>query len=957
MKYLNNKYNTLWLPLLWKGRGERFILLSLLLVLFAGGSIVAQIETDVTDEIDKGDKIDKSIAVFGYNDATKPEWMVTRSKSTITGDQTGNSVMTNFGNRLPGRLSGLTVQTGGNESGYDSPGLYSRGRGSLNPNGVLVIVDGFECFYEQLIPEEIESLTLLKDAAATALYGMKGANGVLLITTKRGKDGPLNINFSAQTGFETPYRMPDFLGSYDYARLYNEALENDGRSISMNGYSDADLEAYRTGSDPYFYPDVNWHDELFRKLMPVSKYSLSFSEGRNRVRYLVLLGGMHRGGLYKKTEDLSEFSVNSTFVRYNIRSNVDIDVTKRLTASVNIGYTLANKENPVALSSNGMLSWLSLLPPNAFPVYNPNGSYGGTSLLSNPYGDVLETGMYSYNHRTAQTSLKLTNQLDMIAEGLSVSVAASFNSSFQGATSKSRNYDRYAISKNSSGDIVYRKFGEPSSLEVKEDNSLYWKNVGLNSSLNYQWDTGEHYIDAALGYDLTSNTVQSQITDFRHLGFNGRVAYAWQKKYIGELTAGYYGGNGYPKGARFGWFPGVSAGWIVSNEDFLKGNKMIDFLKVKASFGITGNNFLPNNIRFIYDRYYGRSGSYIYGTGVASVTGYAESLLPNPDLTWEKKKEWNIGFDAKLMNGIDIRLDMFWENRYHILLEPENIPGFAGITSVTVPLMNTGEVTNKGFETQIGYRSNLSGDFNFMVNLDVWYARNKIIYNAEAYKEYDYLRREGRPVGQPFLLEAVGFFKDEDDVNQHAQQAFGAVQPGDVKYKDQNGDGIVNSQDIYPMGYSSLPEITFGLNTGFVFRNFYLNAFFQAVTHRSVLLSGSDFFAFQNDGKISSIALDRWTEATGASATYPRLSSQANQNNYRSSSLWLRNGSFVKMRDVELGYRLPKSLVAKAGISDAAIFLNGANLFTLDHVKIADPEIISGYPATRAFTVGVKIQL
>ena len=930
MKYKNHKYRT--------------IILSFLMVALVTGTIHAQNETEQTDNSYE------VIVNLGYNDAI-PEWMVTNSISTITEKDLGKSVTTNFGNLLHGRLPGLTVSQTANESGYDSPSLYSRGVGTFGTGrNVLVLVDGFECFYEQLIPEEIESVTLLKDAASTARYGMRGANGVLLITTKKGKQGPLKIKFSAQTGFESSYRLPEFLGSYDYARLYNEALENDGLPRL---YSEADLAAYQSGNDPYFHPDVNWYDELLRKSAPVSKYNLSFSGGLNRVRYFVLLGGMHRAGLYNKTEDMSEFSIDSKFLQYNVRTNVDIDITNRLTASVNLGFTLANKQNPVGYNTSTIFNRMSLIAPNAFPVYNPDGSYGGTSVYTNPWGDMLETGMYSFNNRTSQSSLTLTNQLDMIAEGLSISVAASFNNSFRGYSSKSRTYSRFAISKDPSGDISYFRFGEPTSLSASEGNSDQWRNIALNASLNYTRETGDHYIDAALGYDLNSYTIAGQPSEFRHLGFNGRVTYTWQKKYVGELSLGYYGSNGYMKGKRFGLFPAVSAGWLISNEDFLTGNDFIDFLKLKASFGISGNNIMSNAQRFMYNQYYSASGSYIFGS--TSNSGYTEGMISNPKLSWEKKKEWNIGFDASLMKSIDIRLDVFGQNRYDILVEPQKqVPQFAGMT---LPQMNVGEVSNKGFEALIGYRSRQTDDLNYFANLNVWYARNKITNMQEITQEFDYLQREGKRINQPFLLEYLGFFQNETDIERHAFQIFDVVQPGDMKYKDQNGDNIINDQDYYPIGYTNIPELTFGLNAGLTYKKFYVNVFVQAVTNRSVYLSGLDFYAFQNDGKISAMALDRWTSSAGVSAAYPRLSSQNNMNNYLSSSFWQRDGSFVKLRNVELGYNIPKSFFGKAGISEVTFFINGANVLTLDHVKIADPEILGGYPAVRTFTIGTRIQL
>jgi TonB-linked SusC/RagA family outer membrane protein len=931
MKYSTYRPNTLPLFLLMLG-------------LTFGIAKAQSVDTD-TDSIHR----DRPVRI-GYNNSL-PAWMVNGAVSVASSSDLSKSISTNFGSFLHGKIAGLTVTQSANEPGYEPRGLYSRGIGTFGQSNILIIVDGFESFYDQLALEEVESVTLLKDAASTAMYGAKGANGVLLITTKRGKEGPLKIDFTVQSGIETPLRLPEFSNSYDYARLYNEALANDRLPAQ---YTDADLEAYQTGSDPYLHPDVNWHEQLLRKVVPVTKYNLTFTGGLNRVRYFVYLGGVQQSGLYEKTKNLSEFTINSRYMQHNLRANVDIDLSDRLTASVNLGYAVSNKQNPAGIQTNAVFGAMSLIPPNAFPIRNPDSSYGGTAVFTNPWGNLLETGMYTSNYRTTNTALKLTHQLDMIAEGLSIAAAGSFNNTFMGQSLKSRNYARFSISENNSGDVVYNQFGTPTSLASNESSYGQWRNTVFQAFLNYNREIGDdHKIDASFGYDLNSITETAQLTDFRHVGFNGRVSYSNRQKYIGELAMGYYGANGYKKGSRFGMFPGVSLGWIISREGFLQENDLLDYLKLKASFGISGNNYLPNSDRFMYHQYYAGQGSYVFGT--STFYGYGEHILANPDLSWEKKREWNIGFDATLLNRLTVNLDMFWQNRYDILASPiDVVPQFFGIYQ---PRMNLGKVANKGFEIQIGYRSERMGDVNFFANLSIWYARNKITSIPEVIRENEYEQQEGKRVGQPFMLESIGFFKDEPDVQGSSAQIFDIVQAGDLKYKDQNNDRVIDERDLYPIGYTQLPELSSGLNIGVDYKNFYFSTFFHAVTNRTVYLSGSDFYAFQNNGKISSIALDRWTSSTHHSAKYPRLSSKNNANNYRNSSFWQRDGSFIKLRNVELGYRLPKSLLNRLGLKEATLFISGANLLTFDRVKIADPEILSGYPAMRAFTAGAKIQL
>lgn len=886
---------------------------------------------------------------LGYNHSL-PKWMITNSVSSISFENFDNSFTTNFGNKLHGKLPGLTVLQTNNEPGLDTPELFSRGLGTFfgAGNNILVIVDGFQSFYDQLVPEEIESVTLLKDAASTIIYGMKGANGVLLITTKKGKDGPLKVNVSMQQGFSKPDRLPDFLDSYNNARLYNEALFNDGQPIR---YSEADLETYRTGSDPFLFPNVDWYKTVLRDYIPVSKYNLTLSGGQNRANYFVLLSAINNAGLYERTGKTSDFSTNSTFTQYNVRANVDIDINKRLTASAKLGFTVADKKNPAGYTTDGIFNLVSSIPPNAFPVYNLNSTYGGNARFANPWGNIIETGYFTTNQRTSQTSLMLTHQLDMITKGLSISAAVSFNNSFKGYSAKSRNYERYSMSKDSEGQLNYTKFGEETTLSASEDQFDQWRNHTFQTFLNYNSTFSGNNINATLGFDSDSYTQQFDQTDFRQLGFNGRATYSHQSKYIGELTFGYYGSNAFKKNKRFGLFPGISLGWIVSNESFLREVSFLDFLKLRSSYGISGVNLLGHQ-RFRYDQYYHAQGSYIYGN--TSVQGYADSHLANPDLKWEKKKEINIGLDAYFLDNIDFSIDIFNQLRYDIMSIPNSeIPLYAGII---YPYWNIGEVKNRGFEAQLGHKKILSKDLSFSTNLNLWYAKSEVTSIPEIVKEDEYQLQKGKPVYQPFLLEAIGFFRDDEDIRNSPTQTFGPVQPGDIKYKDQNNDGIIDDRDYYPIGYTNIPQLSMGFNLGVTYKNIYMNMFIQGVTNRSVMIPGY-YHAFQNDSKASSIALGRWTENTHDTATYPRLSTY-NQNNHQvSSSFWQRDGSFIKLRNIEIGYNIPNSIVDNIGLKSASLFVNGTNILTLDHVDIADPEILSGYPAMKTFSIGVKVEL
>lgn len=882
---------------------------------------------------------------------TQPSWLVTNAVSTISGDDLNKTFSSNFANTLFGRLPGLSIVRRDSEPGIESPEIFARGVGTFGSfKDVLVIVDGFESKLEYLTPNEVESVTLLKDAAAAAMYGGRGANGVLLVTTQRGNDAPMKISFSGQTGVESAASLPDFLNSYDYATLYNEALENDGLPVI---YTKTDFDSYLAGNSPYFHPDVDWHDQVLRDYAPFSKYNLSFKGGLDKARYFVSLNTLHRDGIFKPTDELSDYSIDSKYRQHNIRSNVDVDITDRLTANINLGVVISDKSNPAAYTAAPLFNLISSVPPNAFPVFNPDLSYGGNALYTNPWGDLLETGFFTSNHRYVESALKLTQQLDRILSGLSASAAISFNNDFKTFSIKERSYQRSSISDDGAGNPVYVQHGTKTTLEASEGDYEHWRNMTFQALLNYDLTHEENELHAILGYNLDQITVLGEGIPYKHVGALGRVTYARNKKYIADFAFAYSGANGFAPGKRFGLFPGISVGWIASNEEFLQSNNLIGFLKIRGSYGITGNDYLGEQ-RFLYEQYYDYEGNFFFGPANSIIHGYAEAQLANPDLSWEKEKEMNIGFDAQLAKNLNISFDLFHQNRIDILASPNNtVPDFLGTAA---PKLNIGEVSNNGLEASLGYSSNQSGNFRYFMNLSGWYARNRIVFMSETPQSDEYMYKTGQPVNQPFLLEATGFFNDLPEINDAPQQVFAVVQPGDLRYEDQNDDNLVDQRDAYPSGFTDVPELSISFHTGFNYKFLYLDMLFVGVTNRSVYLSGKDFYAFQQDGKATSWALNRWTPSTAGSATYPRLSATNNLNNFQQSTFWQRDGSFAKLQYAEIGIILPSQIFEKLNVSEINIFINGTNLFTWDKVEVADPEILSGYPALRSFSIGAKIQ-
>ena len=899
---------------------------------------------------------------------TQPQWQVTSALSSVKGDDLTKSFTSNVATTLYGKLPGLVVQQGNGEPGNDSPTLRIRGIGTFGQGrDILVVIDGFpssiNCF-QQLVPQEIESLTVLKDASATAIYGNRGANGVLLVTTKKGSVAPLKVNVGVQYGIQQAPRLPQFLGAYDYARLYNEALVND-KGPGSEIYSPEDIGAYRLGNDPLYHPDVNWYDQVLRSVSPLANYNFSAEGGSSIIRYFVLFNVVNNQGLYKKTENVSENTKNASYTRYNFRTNVDIDLSSRINMVVTLGGSLEDKTNPgVNENTNELFNLMASVPSNSFPVYVAPEMLGGNAIYANPWGNITQTGYTSYNGRGAQTAARLNIDLGMITPGLSISGSVGFNNYFKNFSSKNRTYSYYSVSKGDGGKPVYTTYSENTSLSGNESKTYQWRNTVFQGFLNYDRTFGKHSINAMLmanyedytqknNYGDASNT---HVLPYKSSGIGGRFSYGFGQRYLAEFSFGYNGNDNFAPGKRFGFFPAGSLGWVISNESFLKDNTIINYMKIRGSYGLTGNSDLGNT-RFMYNQYYTGQG-YFLGNPQGGRDGLIQGALANPDVTWEKERKMNIGFDATLFHDFSMSIDYFMHKRKDILAKPySTIPDFLG---ANVPEMNVGKVKNAGFEASLSYEKKYTKDFMYFVEATAWFARNEIEYNAEAPQLYDYLYQTGHRIDQPFLLEAIGFFASQSDIDQSPRQIFTDVQPGDIKYKDQNNDNIIDQNDLYPIGYSALPELTLGLHLGGSYKGFDIDMLFQGAVNRSVYWSGKYFHAFQNDGNISSIALGRWTEETAATATYPRLSASNNLNNYQESSFWQKNGNFLKMRNLEIGYTIPQELTRKIKIEKIRCYLNGTNLFSLDHMDgMMDPESVTagiGYPVMRTYSVGLSVQ-
>ncbi len=709
--------------------------------------------------------------------------------SSVEGDALIDPYNTNLANTLFGMVPGLFVSQANGEPGADDASLWGRGVGTFGSGRSLqIVIDGFPStidFFNQLSPYEIEKIELLKDAAATAIYGNRAANGVLVVTTKRGTDRPLKIDFGVRYGFQKAIRMPEYLGAYDYASLYNEALANEGK---VPLYDKNALEAYRTGSNPLLYPDVDWTSEMMRSLSPVANYHLTARGGSQTVKYFVLFNGVNNTGLFKNPETAAEYGKKYRHSRYNFRTNVDVRLTPRLTAGLIIGGSVEDKYTPgTSESAWNLIDCMSSVPSNAFPVFAAEGMPGGNSMYVNPLVELTERGYISYNGRTAQAAIRLTEDLGFITKGLSLSVGINFNSWFRSYSNKTRNYARYEIAKDDSGETVYNMTGEDTALSGDESSSSQWRNLAVEATLAYDRTFGKHHVSAMGRFSFDDSTTSSGSLPYRNLGFAFAVNYTYGGRYMAEFTSGYYGNDNFPPYARYGFFPAGAIGWVISNEEFLRGNGIVNLLKFRASCGLVGNADIGGS-RFMYNQYWKYGGSYFFGTSNSGMDTYVEDRLANPDVTWEKDLKVNVGIDVRLLNCLSFSADWFMNRRRDILTKPYDVvPAWLG---VSMPDLNIGKVDNTGVELTLGY-SGLAADWRWSARGIFSYAHNKVIYNAEAPQEYSYRLGTGHIVDQPFRLEAIGFFRNQEDIDNSPKQIFGDVVPGDIKYRDQNGDGIM----------------------------------------------------------------------------------------------------------------------------------------------------------------------
>ena len=873
-----------------------------------------------------------------------------RANGTLSGGEClfEKSPEVDIANALYGQFSGLLVKN--SSSTYDSNRSRLKLSLRLHGHSPLVLVDGFPRELDDLEGVEIDKIEILKDAAAAALYGVKGGNGVISITTKRGKDAPLKVTAKYQYGFQLPFRNPEFADAYTYGFLVNEARGLDGMPAK---YNDAELLALYSGQYPYAYPNVDWWNEVFRDHGDNHQAQFTFTGGNRNFRYFAAVEYLKEDFMYKKATADDRYNANHYDNRLGIRANVDVNITPTTLMKINVKARLA--EFNQGYYSGRIESTLYTLPAAAFPVKQADGVYGGTSLYGavNPVAVMQENGQRQWSQTKVLADMLLRQDLGAFVPGLSAdaNVAFDYIGLLYERASKDWQYSELVSNVATQGDLSYilseQKYYGVSSKTVDYDHYFYdlQMKMELQARLNWERDFDAHHVDAHAAYRQRSWILSGQNNSSKTQELLGSVSYNWKKRLFADAIINYSGSAYMPKGKRFHWYPAVSVAAIVLPGD--------PYLKAYGSIGKSGSD--GDLEHELWRQNYVSGNSYYFGNnGGTGYSGRTEGPMAAVTLAPELSKKATAGFTLGLFDKrLTFNAEAFLEDRTNILISPSNISGVIG---VDVSDQSIGEEKYKGFDLSLDWKDQI-GDFDYGLYANGGWLFSKVIDDGQAYQLYDYLYHKGNPVGQRYGLEVIGIFQNQMEINNSPQQTFGDVKPGDLKYRDQNGDGVIDKQDRVKMFGSSVPLLEFGFGLHAGWKGFQVFADFQGVTGVTISLLDSPLYQpLVSNGTISQTFLDRevtWAPGREAYATMPRLTTQENPNNYQANSLWYRDGSFIKLRNAGISYTIPKKALR---LCDATVYVMGTNLFSLDNIHFADPEQLGAYyPSLRTIWAGVKM--
>lgn len=976
--------------------------------------IVPGAKKELTVLLQEDTKALQEVVVVGYTKQRK-ETMI-GSVATITTKDLTQSPTANINNALAGRLPGLIVnQYAGGEPGVDRSELFIRGKATYGNQSAIVIVDGIERDMSYLAPDEIETFTILKDASATAAYGIRGANGVIVITTKRGKAAEkATVNLKASIGINQPIGFPEYLGSADYATLYNEARLNDAKMTgadisSLNLFSQQAIDNFRRAkgdnSDGLGY-DWDYYDFAFKPGLQ-EDVSLSIRGGTDKVRYYVLANYFSQGGNYKYA-NAGEYDSQTKFTRYNFRSNIDININRYLSTRLDLGARITDRNAPGTTASR-LMTICATQPPylpilveeNSHPQneeyiqQNPRGMlYGDNIYRYNLLGELSRTGYLNEKNTYLNGSFAMNLDMGFLTKGLKAELMFSYDASEGRWINRKldtykdgyREYPKYATFMPIEGSDAYMTGGHYAG--AYKTGNKYDIDQTIGNGFSHNASDGRTYIQARLDYNrlfsdrhevtamLLANrgnrTVNNELA-YHSQGITGRFAYYYNQKYLMEFNFGYNGSENFAPGKRYGFFPAGSIGWVVSEEEFMKKASWVDFLKVRASYGLVGSDNVSS--RFPYLAFYGGGSGYDFGNNFGTnVGGNSEGNLANASLTWEKARKLNVGIDFTTLNQrLALTVDAFYEYRFDIItdMNGDGIMGYPDIVGKDAVLQNLGEVSNRGVDIELSWNDKIGKDFRYYIRPNLTFSRNRLEYKAEVARKNSWRKETGKRLYENFVYVFDHFVADQEEadrLNKIGYQPWGQLIPGDVVYKDLDRNGVIDDEDRTAMGNPRSPELMFGIPFGFQYKNFDFSVLLQGATKSSILLNGAavfDFPQFEQDkiGRVKKMHLDRWTPETAATAKYPALHYGTHDNNKNgNSSLFLYDASYLRLKNVEIGYNVSPKLLRKFHVQQARIYVQGLNLLTFDKLGDVDidPETKSGdgaswYPIQKVFNFGIDI--
>jgi len=947
-----------------------------------------QIDVEMATQVQEMEEV----VVVGYGRQSKIT--TTGSIGSVDADEIENTSSPTLGDALTGKTPGLaTVQTTG-QPGASDPDLYLRGIGTMNNNDPLIIIDGVpntERAFMQLNPANIANLSILKDASATAVYGVKGANGVIIVDTKRGQTGRTRITANASYGMQVATKLPNYANSYDWAQTYNQSYLNDGDSTKLIPQSV--VNHYRDQDMPLIYPSHDWVKEIFDNSAMEARTNINISGGSENVRYFSSLGYFKQDGLL--SEDLGE-DQNFSYDRFNLQTNVDLTVTPTTEISFTSSARVGIRRQPGG--GNEFWGWINSAPPMASAgivdgnyIKVDRGLYQPWTSSRDPLEKGLSDKGYQENKENRlNINMDVRQKLKALSpalEGLEFRTKIGYRSGFNEWLTKNGpsfpTYNGYfnqdVVNSNpqlSDSTVVLNKLSDPGlqnwNYNYGANRYIYWE-----AGFDYQTSIDRHNIGGLLLYnqnkDYYHNLAFSNIPT-GNAGLVGRVTYDYNQQYMVEFNLGYNGSENFAKEQRFGWFPSVSAGWVVSKEKFMQGLSFLDYFKIRGSYGIVGSDQAGGNARFIYigdsfnrnvNQFYG----YNFGNDIPEyLAGVHEASIGNEDVTWETAQKQNYGIDMRMFNDrLTLNVDYFYEYRDDILMFRNSAPTWL---SVTLPPVNIGEVENKGFEVQLGWNHKV-GDLRYSLSGNFSRAQNKILFMDEVPPREPYQTRTGHPLNSNYGYVWEGFYTEEEIAQVEAGELPSppnvTVQPGDMRYKDLNGDGIIDKADQKVIGYPPQPQISGGINGSISFKGFDLSFGLQGaaqVSRNITYIYQDPFGPADGHGVLQTHVNYAWTpeRAADGSVKWPRHSFANDEYNNRMSTFWNRNSSYLRLKRAEIGYTLSGDVLQRIGMQKVRIYVRGTNLYTLTHddYTMVDPERQPGqhsmqHPLMKNFIGGLSL--